>query len=499
MHFRDLHMVERLIQSRIPESGSLEYKSELSLAVTEARRELLKDLTGMGNGGGGTVIFGMQEETGTSIAKEIKPIVRVAVGQIEHIVRAAVHPPLVWSCSSFEVDGGSVLLVDVEPSMLGPYMVDAYKERRYYKRAGDRVHPMSKQEVRDVYAIALRATERRSELWKEHFLPVLVPPNEPWVIISALPQEPLREIFDPRQIDLGRFRVPTLLENYTSHTGLTFATAQIRHWRDGLACDDGANGVDPNTILRLHRDGAAGIAVRWRTDLNVDWVARVINALVLYLARFWDEFSLSRPVELKLSFVGLSEAPMPAEVLTPARRTLVEPSGVHVSDVAVTDELLPWELLRASVRHQLLRRFCDRLEQAFGQPSHPELFEWGRLFDQSRSTTGLALNGGLVWDERQGQGVAVGSVDSAGRVVSGTDSGKVFVLDGVLLDHHGDALAVLEMAPGVGCPDDFVPNLGAIGQQGPRGWTGDLFPDLGGAVPQPTGNWSQLALRELLH
>ena len=46
MRFRDLEAVKRLIENRIPESGSLEFKSELVLAGTESRRELLKDLLG---------------------------------------------------------------------------------------------------------------------------------------------------------------------------------------------------------------------------------------------------------------------------------------------------------------------------------------------------------------------------------------------------------------------------------------------------------------------
>ena len=94
VHFDKLDAVKRLIDTRIPESTSLEYKSELHLDSTEDRRELLKDLTGMGNGGGGSIIFGMQEEAGTNVAKELSPLGNSSiVSQIEDIVRSAVHPP----------------------------------------------------------------------------------------------------------------------------------------------------------------------------------------------------------------------------------------------------------------------------------------------------------------------------------------------------------------------------------------------------------------------
>jgi predicted HTH transcriptional regulator len=67
MRFADVEAVTRLIANRIPESASLEYKSELSLDARAARKELLKDLTGMANGGGGTVIFGLQEEAARAL------------------------------------------------------------------------------------------------------------------------------------------------------------------------------------------------------------------------------------------------------------------------------------------------------------------------------------------------------------------------------------------------------------------------------------------------
>ena len=257
------------------------------------------------------------------------------------------------------------VVVDVEPSLLGPYMIDAYKEKRYYKRTGESVHPMSEQEVRDAYAIALRVTERRTEVWKKHALPIALTPTEPWLVLSALPLEPLRDIFDARQIDLAKLRGSCSADELHKPHRSDLANHGMRHWRDGLAAHDGADGADPESIVRLHRDGAAGIAARWRTQLRVDWVARVANALVLYMAWFWKEFSLTRPVELELSLVGIMHTQTRTNTLVPQPSTVVQPAGVQVDNVAVVEEFLPWELLRASVRHRLLQRLCDRLEQAF--------------------------------------------------------------------------------------------------------------------------------------
>src|ERR1700728_1621587 len=195
MRFNSLDMVQRLIEARIPESTTIEYKSALVLSSTPQRRELLKDLTGMGNGGGGTLIFGMEEEEGTSIAKCLSPLPEVSVlGQIENLVIDAVRPPLIWSHQSFEAEGGWVIVVDVERSPLGPYMVQAYGDQRFHIRSGQVVHRMSEQEVRDAYSLALRQTDRRDQVWKKHLLPLNFEAGPLCLSLSALPQEPLTDI-----------------------------------------------------------------------------------------------------------------------------------------------------------------------------------------------------------------------------------------------------------------------------------------------------------------
>ena len=51
----------------------------------------------------------MEEEASTNVAKELTPLPdSTIVGQIEDIVRNAVHPPLVWSYDTFAAHGGWV-------------------------------------------------------------------------------------------------------------------------------------------------------------------------------------------------------------------------------------------------------------------------------------------------------------------------------------------------------------------------------------------------------
>ena len=59
--FRTAEHLQRLFDARVAETVSLEYKRELDLGSRSQRLETLKDLTGMANGGGGTVLYGIAE------------------------------------------------------------------------------------------------------------------------------------------------------------------------------------------------------------------------------------------------------------------------------------------------------------------------------------------------------------------------------------------------------------------------------------------------------
>lgn len=337
-----------------------------------------------------------------------------------------------------------------------------------------------------------------SSVWKRHLLPISIDPQEPWLIVSALPEGPLSEIFESRQVDFQKFVRPPLLANYSDHSSVEFAARSMHHWADGIAGDDGISGQDPRCLIRLHRDGAAGIALRLDPELQMEAIARVLNAQLLYLAWFWDEFTLHRPVELEIALNGLTRATMPRNAFGMASTGVIQPAGVNVETVSVIEEVLPWELLRAPVRHSVLRRFCDRLEQAFGRASANPLFEEGWLYDINRHNTDLLLGDGLIWEHRgAGPGQRHGSVDGAGQV-RGAGGICAYVVDGVLIDPAGDTLALLEMATGSGCPNDFL-LTSATPKECPPGLSipRDDAP-AGVEIPHPTGRWSELLLREVL-
>lgn len=170
---------------------------------------------------------------------------------------------------------------------------------------------------------------------------------------------------------------------------------------------------------------------------------------------------------------------------------------MKVNDVEVFDEVLPWELAKAPVRHRLVRRLVERLTLAYGLTYSGELFESGWLFDRNQHRTRYALARGMVWLPTSNTRVA--QIDQQGRVIGSHGATGLFLSRGAIVDDQGDTVALVEMAEGFGCPAEFLPSYVDAAVDGP-GQSGiePIVPWLDSAVPDPSGLWSDRTLDDLL-
>lgn len=498
--------LERLISSEIPEGPSLEYKAELHLDTRTQRLEALKDLTGLGNGGGGTIAFGLVEGKGDfPVAESVSPLTdRTLVGRLEDIVRAAVRPPLLSEWSTIEVPGGYALAVDVIPSSLGPYMVEAYDNHQYHRRIGTRTFPMAELEIRDAYALAARTTDARASVWAAHALPMELPDEAErvWISVAAIPHEPLRETFDPGILEPENIDLPQALRYHVDWFGLEYSLRRLGRWADGLMGHNGRDAAHPSTIARLHRDGAAGLAVQTSTPISPYLVARIMNAELASLAWFWDALArVGRPIELRCRVGNLRDVSLARWNGMGDDRTIAEPPGVPVHHVDVSDEVLPWDIRRAAIRHRLVRRLADRLLHAYGQPNQSAIFESGKLYTGTREA-GASLYGPGIWLNDRGRARPLGRVHADGNITNNAGDVAAHIEGGVIIDLDGDTLAVVEMAVGRGCPDDFLPWPLAEDPRAsvPQGTTHAPADRLQVSIPAPTttSRWSDRSLTDAL-
>lgn len=151
--------IEMYVATRAQEAQHLEFKGPASLAHTDAaRKEIVKDVTGMANADGGRIVYGIteQRDNGSPFAGSIDPIRDESITRdwLVQVVVDNTGPPL----RDFEVievsaAGGRVLVVDVAS---GSTAYQSFRDRLYYQRQGTQTKPMWDHQVRDVMARRLR-------------------------------------------------------------------------------------------------------------------------------------------------------------------------------------------------------------------------------------------------------------------------------------------------------------------------------------------------------
>ncbi len=486
--------VQRIVDGKVEESSGLEYKRELWLQSDTQKRELLKDLSGMGNGGGGTVLFGVNEDpSNIGIPTVINRLKDATLqGRLEDIVRSGIRPPLIATPFRVSDDAGYVLVVHIWPSPLGPYMVEGYGERRYYHRNGKSTVPMSEQQVRDAYLLAARGRERRPEVWRRHELPIEPEGHDigPWLTVSAIPEEPLTPVLDLSTFSREHIAPPSEIQPSARFGGVEAVLGQIGVWADGVYGQVG------RLAFRLHRDGAVGFGALLDNTLQPFYTARVLHGQIMYAAWLWEKLGVRTPVELHIRMRRMQQATLPYRQLqTPG---VQRPMGVGIvapPEPAGTTVHMPWEFERARVRNMVVWEFLQRLHHAFGLPEAPVwLFKEGWLYARGGGSLSLGLHEGAIFDQH---GNLRARVYDDGHIDRPRDAQCVaHVKDGVVIDRSGDTLGVAEMALGPGLPDDFKPQS----HTDPR--TANLLPlnhaQVPLPMPAPTGRWSQADLATLL-
>jgi len=120
--------LQRLIDAAVPESRSLEFKSELPGRTSEDRKEFVRDVVAFSNGPGGHIIYGIRENngvavdlTGVSAANIDDEILR-----LEQIIRSGIEPiihGLKVRAVTLPGRGSNAVVIEIPPGVFGPHMI----------------------------------------------------------------------------------------------------------------------------------------------------------------------------------------------------------------------------------------------------------------------------------------------------------------------------------------------------------------------------------------
>ncbi len=156
--------LQRLIDNRVPESITLEFKRESYGPNDEAKREWLKDISALANTAGGDLVIGIEEEDG--VASKLVGIRSTTadheIRRLEAILQDCLEPRLIGTqVRPVELStGGFVLVVRVLRSWNAPHRVVFKGVNRFYGRNAGSAFELGVEQLRNAF-LGVAETERR--------------------------------------------------------------------------------------------------------------------------------------------------------------------------------------------------------------------------------------------------------------------------------------------------------------------------------------------------
>lgn len=161
MEFKKLEDIQSLIQNRIEENITLEYKQELD----RDNREIAKNISALANTDGGTLIYGITSQD--KIPTGINWLAGSGIEErIQSVVMTTIQPKLegmqVIRLPNPDNDSEAIFLVSVPKSPDAPHMTS----NRYYIRRGSVSYPMEDIDVKSAIFGKGRTAALRYEIAK---------------------------------------------------------------------------------------------------------------------------------------------------------------------------------------------------------------------------------------------------------------------------------------------------------------------------------------------
>ena len=160
-------LTEQAVSSHVVEAEDLDWKRDLPAKGSASSREFSKDIAAMANGGGGMIVYGIEEERGRGTAKAIHPvdISESTVRRLRALASAHVHPAILIShlfgVPSRDDAGQGVIVLVVARSIDAPHFIGTDDSLGIPVRDGSDTRWMREAEIARTYG---RRFETRTKL-----------------------------------------------------------------------------------------------------------------------------------------------------------------------------------------------------------------------------------------------------------------------------------------------------------------------------------------------
>jgi hypothetical protein len=332
----DSAAILNLIEDRVAERKTLEYKEKLSVATGDEKAEFLSDISSLANASGGDIIFGVSDERAegggaTGIPSAITPIEMnnssAECARIEQLIETGIQPriPIVQVKAVSVPPKGFVIVVRVGKSWIAPHMVTYANRSRFYSRNSSTGKvQLDVQQIGAAFAMQ-RGLGERLRAWKANRISKAVSGNGPvplqgsivlYHFVSAATvtddEQTLPRIFTPEEWGMayGLMSLSPQNSRYNAD-GYLMASKDVT--------TDGAE--KRQSYLQIFRDGSLEYGDSYALDSSGD--NRVVGSIF--------EQKIVMIFERALSLLGKLQTPQPVFVglslLGMKGRTMALPDG----------------------------------------------------------------------------------------------------------------------------------------------------------------------------
>jgi predicted HTH transcriptional regulator len=153
-----------LIDARVPESRTIEYKAALPGKADDEKREYLADVSAFANTAGGVIVYGMETERDARGGDTGVPKTLLGVGtmntdqerlRLTQLAHDGLEPSLASQVAIQEVAvsaaSGPVLLLGVSRGFSGPHMVSFQRSGKFWRRNEGGKYQPDVQELRRMF------------------------------------------------------------------------------------------------------------------------------------------------------------------------------------------------------------------------------------------------------------------------------------------------------------------------------------------------------------
>lgn len=322
--------LQSLIDNKVLESKTIEYKKELPNNSDSSKKEFLADVTSLANSSGGDLIFGIEQDNQIGKPKEVCGIgienADKEKTRLDDIIRTGIEPRILSvSIQAIPLKNSKfAFIIRIPKSWNGPHRVILGGHAKFYARNSSGKYEMDVDELRVAFNLSETLTDRIRNFRLDRIAKVQA--NETPVPLGSPHRVVLHLIHGNAFNPSVKFDVNSIYASRHDKLPLIYrSTLNGRYNLDGLFTYSNADDGKHSAYTQLYRNGiieavdAQMLAPRERNGVILKYISSVafeeklIQATTRYL-NLMSELAIEPPIFIFLSLLNVKNYTIPGDI-----------------------------------------------------------------------------------------------------------------------------------------------------------------------------------------